>query len=50
MTWPQVFLTDDVEKAFKIRTYPTNILILPNGRECLIGHQVTDTFFKMLVF
>ena len=47
LTWPQVLLTDDVEKHFKIAGYPTNVLILPNGRECLITHSINDDFFKM---
>lgn len=47
MTWPQVFLTDDVEKYFEIAGYPTNVLILPNGRECLTTHSISDAFFKM---
>lgn len=49
ITWPQIELTDTIEEKFMIRSYPTNILILPNGEECLILHQVNDLFFKQYV-
>ena len=47
LTWPQVLLTEDVERYFQPAGYPTNLLILPNGRECLITHSLSGAFFKM---
>ncbi len=49
MTWPQVLLTDEIGKYFKIAGYPTNILVLPNGHSCVVTHQVNDAFFKRLL-
>jgi thiol-disulfide isomerase/thioredoxin len=46
INWPQIKLTDKIEKKFMIRGLPTNILILPNGDECLILHQVNKLYFK----
>jgi len=46
ITWPQVPLSDDLAKQFRISSYPTNILIFPNGKDCLVIHSVNDTFFK----
>jgi len=46
INWPQIKLTDKIEKKYMIRSYPTNILILPSGEECVILHQVNELFFK----
>ena len=32
MKWAQVLLTEEYEKAFRFRSYPTNILISPEGK------------------
>lgn len=32
MTWPQVAFTEEVADLFSISSYPTNILILPDGK------------------
>lgn len=31
MTWTQIILTDEIEDKFKVRGYPTNLLIHPDG-------------------
>ncbi len=49
VAWPQLFPTEDVEQAFTIIGYPTNILVLLNGRECVVTHQANDAFFKRYV-
>ncbi len=49
ITWPQLFLSDELERKLRVSGYPTNILIFPNGRECLIIGSVNDVFFGMYV-
>ncbi len=43
--WPQLLMTSDVEKRFKIFGYPTNILVLPDGKVCVRTMSVDDRFF-----
>ena len=49
ITWPQILLGDEVAEKLGIRGFPTNILIFPNGRECLITGAVSGSFFDMYV-
>jgi thiol-disulfide isomerase/thioredoxin len=49
MTWAQIPLTDDVQKIFRVRGYPSNILISPNGEECVSQYGVKPFFFKKYV-
>lgn len=49
ITWPQILLGDKVAEKLRIRGFPTNILIFPNGRECLVTGAVSDSFFEMYV-
>ena len=37
MTWPQVELSEEFQERFRIKGYPTNILILPDGASCFIS-------------
>ncbi|HEX2867821.1 MAG TPA: TlpA disulfide reductase family protein [Ignavibacteriales bacterium] len=37
MTWPQVELGKEFQEKFRIKGYPTNILILPDGVSCFIS-------------
>lgn len=46
ITWPQIALSKQMEERFKIDSYPTNILISPNGKEVLRTHVVNDKFFE----
>lgn len=46
MNWPQLLLSDEIEKEFKIKAYPTNILILPDGKSFVRVSQVSLTFLK----
>lgn len=49
MKWPQIILSDDVSSKFKINSYPTNLLIFPDGNNYKsIGHVKTGSFKKML--
>jgi len=42
--YPQILLSEKLEKQFKITSYPTNILILPNGREGIITQGISSVF------
>lgn len=44
--WPQLVLSDSLEKRFRITGYPTNILILPDGKRCVLTNGVTQLFFE----
>ena len=46
ITWPQIRLSDKLERQSRVRWYPTNILIFPNGTDCLIIDSVNDDFFE----
>jgi len=46
MTWPQLIETDEVMKQFQIKSWPTNILIIPTGVYYRVG-SVTPTFFAL---
>ncbi|MDP2038486.1 MAG: TlpA disulfide reductase family protein [Ignavibacteria bacterium] len=45
--WDQVVLDKEIEDGFKIASYPTNILILPDGKTYLKEGQINRTFFDM---
>lgn len=45
--WDQIVLNKEVEDGFKIVSYPTNILILPDGKTYLKEGQINRTFFDM---
>lgn len=46
IAWPQIFLSSENKEKFDIRLFPTNILILPAGNECIILHgAVSGAFF-----
>jgi thiol-disulfide isomerase/thioredoxin len=45
MHWPQLLMTRDVEKRFKIFGYPTNILVSPDGKTCIRDFSVDDKYF-----
>jgi len=46
ISWPQVLLTEEIREMFNVLTYPTNILILPNGQSYLKTGIVDDIFFE----
>ena len=46
MGWPQVELTDGLAERFKVRSYPTNLLILPDGATYLRASGVSERFFE----
>jgi thiol-disulfide isomerase/thioredoxin len=46
ITWPQLPLSDGLERKLRITGYPTNILIYPNGKDCLVIHSINDVFFE----
>lgn len=49
MTWPQLILNDTLESLFRIRGYPTNILIRPNGQYFLQVGTMQKSFLDSLV-
>lgn len=46
ITWSNILLTKELEKKFKITKYPTNIVILPNGKEALLLGNVNENILK----
>lgn len=46
ITWPQVLLVEDMEKRFKVQSYPTNLLILPDGESFLHAGGINEAFFE----
>ena len=44
--WPQIALTEQLQKDFKVIGYPTNILILPDGKESIRANFVEKEFFE----
>jgi thiol-disulfide isomerase/thioredoxin len=49
MTWPQLILNDTLISLFRIRGYPTNILIRPNGQYFLQVGTMQKSFLDSLV-
>ena len=49
MSWPQAFLDKKASDIFPVRAFPTNILILPNGQECILTQTLSDAFFDKFV-
>jgi thiol-disulfide isomerase/thioredoxin len=45
MNWPQVPVDDTLRDLFSLYGYPTNILILPDGRSYIRSMGVTEAFF-----
>jgi thiol-disulfide isomerase/thioredoxin len=46
MSWPQLILTETTESLFRVRAYPTNILILPNGKYYLQVGSMQKSFLE----
>ena len=49
ITWPQVLLDAELEKKFKITGFPTNILILPDGKNCMVTSYISPASIKKLL-
>jgi thiol-disulfide isomerase/thioredoxin len=49
ITWLQIPLRDEILQKFKIDGFPTNMLISPNGTDCVLTNSVSDSFFEMYV-
>jgi thiol-disulfide isomerase/thioredoxin len=47
--YAQIILTEELEVNFKIKGFPTNILILPDGTEAIITGEITSEFFDEYV-
>lgn len=47
--WIQIELPKDIEEKFKVRGYPTNLLILPDGINFLKQGMVNEDFFDKYV-
>ena len=47
INWPNAFLTEEMIKEFGVISYPTNILIFPNGINYIKEHGINRTFFDM---
>jgi len=49
MTWPHLLLSDELESFFKIRGYPTNILIRPDGKYLVLTGAIQKSTLDALV-
>ncbi len=49
MSWPQALLDKKASDMFPVRAFPTNILLLPNGQECILTQTLSDAFFDKFV-
>jgi thiol-disulfide isomerase/thioredoxin len=49
MHWQQLFLDKKARDVFPVHAFPTNMLILPNGQECIVTQTVSDAFFDRYV-
>ena len=48
--WPQAILTPELEEQCNIHYFPTNILMLPNGKDCIrISTKIDNNFFREYV-
>ena len=47
--WIQIELPKDIEEKFKLRGYPTNILIFPDGINILKQGMVNEDFFDKYI-
>ena len=45
--WPQIIMNSELENKLKISSYPTNILIYPDGRSYLKEGSINRTFFEL---
>jgi thiol-disulfide isomerase/thioredoxin len=45
--WPQIIMNSEFENGFKISSYPTNILIYPDGKTYLKEGTINRTFFDL---
>jgi len=42
--WPQVIISEMLRQRFKINSYPTNLLIFPDGRTFVHANQIDEQF------
>lgn len=49
IVWPQIKMNSEIENGFKINSYPTNILIYPDGKTYLKEGQINRTFFDLYI-
>jgi thiol-disulfide isomerase/thioredoxin len=49
MFWPQLLLDAKANGVFPVRAFPTNMLILPDGQECILTQTLSDAFFDRFV-
>ncbi|MBX3009757.1 MAG: TlpA family protein disulfide reductase [Melioribacteraceae bacterium] len=49
ISWPNTFITNEIIKEFNIISYPTNILIFPDGINYIKEHGINRTYFDMNV-
>ena len=47
--WPQLRLDRTAREIFPVKGFPTNMLILPDGTECIVTQTVSDAFFDKYV-
>lgn len=45
--WSNTFITKEIIKEFKVNSYPTNILIFPDGVNYIKEHGINRTFFDL---
>ncbi|MCB0282555.1 MAG: TlpA family protein disulfide reductase [Calditrichaeota bacterium] len=44
--WPQIMLSEDIISQFKIKSYPTNILLFPHGIKYIKTNQINIRFIQ----
>ncbi len=49
MKWNQIILKKEIEDKFKIRGYPTNLLVYPDGKTYLKQGQIKEDFFDVYI-
>lgn len=49
MHWPQLLLDKKAREVFPVKGFPTNMLVLPDGQECIVTQTVSDAFFDKFV-
>jgi hypothetical protein len=49
INWPQIVLSKNIEDLFKINSYPTNIIILPDGINCIRTGPINYDYISKMI-
>ena len=47
VVWQNFFISDEIEKQFRVKGYPSNVLINPDGNTFIMVGPINRTFFDM---